>query len=166
MSHLAFYTFGLLRQPFDSAPSQEFLAAAPAVFDAVTTAPGLIARRPAPAGGVPRVPDGGEEHPVAHTLTLWTDLESVYAFSYRSVHATALRRRKDWFLPAGWPSYAAWWVAGHALPTWQEAFARFEHLHDHGPTPFVFDFKHPFDAAGQLITIDRARVSALVPSLR
>jgi hypothetical protein len=32
-------------------------------------------------------------------------------------------------------------------------------LHDHGPTPFAFNFKAAFDADGSPMTLDRARVS-------
>lgn len=163
--HLAFYTFGLLGQAVADAVSQDFLAGVPDVFAAAAAAPGYITRRLPPAGGVPRVPDTAKDYPVVHTLSLWTDLEAAYTFAYRGKHLASLRRRKDWFLPGAWPSYAAWWVAEHLLPTWQEAFTRFEHLHDHAPTPFAFDFKHPFDAAGQPVTIDRERVSTFAPNL-
>ncbi|MFJ4217156.1 DUF3291 domain-containing protein [Streptomyces hydrogenans] len=33
-------------------------------------------------------------------------------------------------------------------PTWADACARLEHLHDHGPSPFAFSFRRPFDADG------------------
>jgi hypothetical protein len=75
-------------------------------------------------------------------------------------------RRKEWFVPATWPSYAAWWVAEGHIPPWEEAIARIEHLHAHGPTPFAFDFRQPFDAAGQPVKLDRGRVREAIPSVR
>jgi hypothetical protein len=40
-----------------------------------------------------------------------------------------------------------WWVPEGKVPTWREAAARLEHLHDHGPTPIAFDFHRRFPAS-------------------
>jgi hypothetical protein len=51
--------------------------------------------------------------------------------------------------------YVAGWVADDATPSWEEAMARLDHLHEHGSSPQAFDFKAPFDAAGNPATIRR-----------
>ena len=86
------------------------------------------------------------------------DLESAFAFAYAGVHAEALSRRKEWFLAPAWPTYVAWWVPDDHTPDWHEATARHEHLHDNGPSPYAFDFKHPFGPDGNPVDIDRVRV--------
>jgi len=98
---------------------------------------------------VPRFYDGGTtdgEETQATTLSLWTCIESVYAFTCGGLHFRAFQQREKWFRKPQWPSYAAWWVADDQIPTWREASDRLEHLHDHGPTPFAFDFKVMFGA--------------------
>ena len=97
----------------------------------------------------------------AQTLSLWTDLEAVFAFAYGVIHAEALRHRTEWFLKPEWPSYAAWWVADDDWPGWREANARLEHVHDHGASPAAFDFRSPFDADGCPVNLDRGRVATL-----
>ena len=102
----------------------------------------------------------------AHRLSLWTNLESVFAFAYRGRHAEALRGRKEWFKEANWPTYAAWWLADDYTPSWHEATERLEHLHDHRPTPVAFSFKQPFDAAGLPTVINRTPVGEVAATVR
>ena len=46
-----------------------------------------------------------EQYPGAPaTLSLWDDLESVYAFPYNGRHAEALSKREDWFRKPEWPT--------------------------------------------------------------
>lgn len=84
------------------------------------------------------------------------------AFSYFGLHAEALAHGREWFRKPAWPPYALWWVDGAARPDWREAVTRHAHLHEHGPTAYAFNFKHPFDAAGQPADIDRDKVKTLV----
>ena len=71
-----------------------------------------------------------------------------------------MSKRKEWFLPPEWPTYAAWWVEDDHNPSFAEAVEHHPHLHDHGPTPRVFDFKMPFDSTGAPIEIDRDKLRA------
>ena len=88
-------------------------------------------------------------------LSLWENLESVFAFAYHGFHGQVFSRRKEWFVAKGVPGYVAWWVADNHTPTWQEASERYEQLHHAGSTATAFDFKSPFDAQGHLVKIDR-----------
>jgi hypothetical protein len=91
-------------------------------------------------------PPGAES---AMTISLWKDLESVFAFAYSGLHGEALRLRKEWFVspPLG-PTYTIWWVGDGHEPTWFEARERQWHLHAYGPTPYAFTFHTPFAADG------------------
>jgi hypothetical protein len=96
------------------------------------------------------------------TLSLWRSIESVYAFAYSGVHGEALRHRLEWFIRPEWPNYAAWWVADDHVPDWHEASERLEHLHDHGPSPQAFDFRHAFGSDAGSIEVRRDVVRDLV----
>jgi len=170
MSQLAFMTFGILREPGGHPDVQGFFDAGVDVFANTDVAIGFIDRYryPADTGGDPfgeyvagRFVTPGFDDRVAPTLSLWRDLEAVFAFAYAGVHAPALRRRKEWFVTSEWPTYVAWWVADDRRPDWPEANARHEHLHDHGSTSFAFDFRSPFAADGQPIMLDRSRIATL-----
>jgi uncharacterized protein DUF3291 len=91
-------------------------------------------------------PPGAES---AMTISLWKDLESVYAFAYSGLHGESLRLRKEWFVspPLG-PTYTVWWVGDGHEPTWFEARECQWHLHAYGPTPHAFTFHMPFAADG------------------
>lgn len=169
MSKVAFTTFAVLRQPYGHPEVQPFDDRTPAVFAEAEHAPGFIARdkevnsdtdvsnfeRDWGAWGtfaVPRFYSGGRTTSTdsrASTLSLWRDLESVYTFVYNGLHLEALKHRHEWFLKPEWPTYAVWWVDDNHTPTWAEACERLEWLHDHGPNPRAFNFKKPFDAAGE-----------------
>ena len=160
-TRLAFYTFGILRAPQGHAQVQGFVDRIPGVSAASWGAAGYLAAvRNRPPGFGPRFYDPAVHAFAPQTLSVWADLESVFAFAYHGPHAEALRGRREWFVTPPWPTYAAWWVAGDHLPTWDEAAARLEHLHDHGPTPFAFSFKHPFDPDGRPTALAHAPVTA------
>jgi len=67
------------------------------------------------------------------------------------VHKNALARRLNWFLKPEWPTYVMWRVADQYVPSWREASDRLEYIHDHGPTPYAFNFDTAFDADGQSV---------------
>jgi hypothetical protein len=145
---------------------QGFVDRVPVVFASAATHPGFIAHAPSRAIEVPRNDRdwGVREAPRffkkdvdppfsdATTLSVWRDLESARRFAYASVHLEALQKRKEWFRPPEWPTYVAWWIEDDETPTWGDAFARLEYIHDHGPSPYAFNFKQAFDGDGNLLT--------------
>ncbi|HZC06305.1 MAG TPA: DUF3291 domain-containing protein [Ktedonobacterales bacterium] len=153
---VAFFTFGVLREPTGHPRTKGFEDRIADSFAEAAASPGFI--------GYPREtyvrPDNpnvvwpevkGPDREAMMTLSLWVDLESVFAFAYalRGVHNEALKLRKEWFLKPEWPNYVAWWVEDDHLPTWPEAIERHAYLSEHGSTPFAFDFHLPFDAEGR-----------------
>ncbi len=92
---------------------------------------------------------------IAQTLSLWTDIESVFAYSYGDVHAEGMKRRKEWVRDPEYPNYAAWWVADDHQPTYAEATARLEALHQNGPSPNAFNFKQAFGADSLPLNLDQ-----------
>lgn len=173
MARLALYTFGIFRKPSADPANDGFHARNDVNLVAVEQAEGFIARSgydgdPGPASwgihAYPRFYTGADAHSPS-TLSLWTDLESPFAFTYHGIHAEALAHGREWFLkpnlppekPA-WPPYVLWWVAADHVPDWREAVARLEHLHDHGASPLAFDWHTPFDASGVPTVVDRQTV--------
>jgi len=165
---IAFTTFAILKAPYGNPGVQEFDDLTPFAFEQAERSPGFIARAKESADqshltnferdwgawgkfNAPRFYTGGRTNDTdsrASTLSLWEDLESVFAFVYDGLHRDTLRRRHEWFLKPEWPSYAAWWVADDAVPTWDDACRALEHLHDNGPTPTAFTFHDLFTSDG------------------
>jgi hypothetical protein len=167
---LALYTFGVFLAPADDPANDGFRALNDPIFALVGKAEGLIARSGYAADEGPS-PWGPEVSPRFYhergdgwspaTLSLWTGMEAVFAFTYSGLHATALRRGREWFEKPRWPPLAMWWHEGDGYPTWAEGVRRHEYLHDHGPSPTAFDIRHAFDPSGAPIRLDKARLRAL-----
>ena len=172
MSRIAFYTFGILREPKGHAQVQGFYDRLDATFETAENAEGFIDRdrligedqRSWGPMVRPRFFDQNRHAHAPATLSLWTDLESVYAFAYRSTHGEAFQKRREWFLKPEWPTYVAWWVDDHHIPTRVEASQRLEYIHDHGSTPYAFDFKQPFDEERQPKELDRKLIQECIKS--
>lgn len=161
---LALYTFGIFRAPADDAVNRSFHERNDINFLAAEAAEGFISR-----SGYPDEPgpESWGEHVFPRfyvergdgyapsTLSLWKELASAMAYAYTGVHAEALGRARDWFDQPDFPKYVLWWVDHDHTPTWREAVVKHEFLHDHGASPFAFDFKSPFDESGDKTIVDR-----------
>ncbi|HEU5346697.1 MAG TPA: DUF3291 domain-containing protein [Ktedonobacterales bacterium] len=170
MARVAFFTFGVLREPRGHPQTRGFEDRIAASFAEASASPGFICypqqMRVEPDDlGVIWPAAKGPEREAMMTLSLWESLEAVFAYSYhlRGVHNEALKLRKEWFVEPEWPNYVAWWVADDHLPTWQEAVERHQLLSERGPTADAFDFHAPFDAEGRPTRILR-RPIALGPA--
>ena len=157
ISRIALYTFGILHGQQDHKQAQEFIDRISSVFEVAKNAKGFIdlAREDWGHYSIPRFFDKNKHAAPLSNLSLWKDLESVYAFTYRGRHGETFKKRGEWFLEPEWPTYVAWWVEDDHIPTWEEACKRHEYLHDNGPSPFAFNFKQPFNDMGQPTTLDR-----------
>jgi hypothetical protein len=169
--HLAVYTFGQLLAPYESQKIKGFRDAEPGAFAAIDRAEGLIARSgydgdPGPESWGEQVfpkywVDNGDGA-APSTLSLWQDIESIMAATYRGVHGAAYRRGRNWFvLTKKWPGYVLWWVPAGHRPDWAEGIARFEHLGDNGPSLSAFDFKRAFLPDGTPTKADMDRMKEI-----
>lgn len=168
---LALYTFGLFAARADDPVNDGFRERNDPIFAAVDATPGLIARSgyasdPGPASWGPEVypRSFADEHRDGWspaTLSLWRDLESIFAFTYFGIHAEALSHGREWFRPPEWPPLTLWWHHDDGYPHWAEGVRRHHHLHDHGPSPTAFTFAVPFDASGAPARIDAKRARSL-----
>ncbi len=165
---LALYTFGQFAKPADDPANQGFHELNDPILDIVDQAPGLLARSGYASDPGPE--SWGEEvYPEFYvergdgwspaTLSLWQDMESLFAFTYFGLHAEALKRGHEWFEKPTWPPLVMWWHAGSENPTWAEGVMRHKHLHTNGSTPFAFTFKQPFDEDGASTKLDKLKVA-------
>lgn len=161
---LAIYNFGMFSQWSDHPSIQGFHDRNDRNFATAEQSEGFIARsgyadEPGPPSwGVQVYPRFYIDHGdgwAPSTLSLWRDLGALLAFSYTGFHAETMRQARGWLVEPHWPPYVLWWVAPDRTPLWAEGVERLEHLNDHGPSAFAFDFKQPFDAHGQPTAVDR-----------
>jgi hypothetical protein len=79
----------------------------------------------------------------------------MFAFTYRSDHASVYRRRREWFEHPQEPYLVLWWISAGHIPTVDEAEERLRHLVAHGPSPYAFTFKRRFPAGDYAAAVSR-----------
>ena len=171
MPRIAFMTVALLTEEWDDPASKGFVDRIAGAVQTLEKVEGFIASdfdEAAVWGDVvlPRLTERPEfANRCAYSLSLWDNLEAVFAYTYNAAHGEALRHRREWFQSGDWPSHVAWWVADDHVPTVSEGTERWERRHALGPTPAAFDFKHAFGADGRVVKIDRERVRRIADRL-
>ena len=146
--HLAQINVGTLLQPIDH----------PQIKDFKDNLDRINALAEAQAGFVWRlVGDGNdatdlrpfEDPDLLVNMSVWSGLDALAAFVYRSDHRDIMRRRREWFAPAE-TFMALWWVPAGHVPTTAEGWAALKTLEQRGPTPAAFTFRQPFPAPDAL----------------
>jgi Domain of unknown function (DUF3291) len=77
-------------------------------------------------------------------MSVWSSIEDLHAFTYRSDHRAVFARRYDWFERAEGPNVVIWWLPAGTIPDVDDALGRLRRLAEHGPTPEAFTFRAPF----------------------
>jgi hypothetical protein len=153
MAFVSIYTVGRLNYPYDHPASQEFFEVGYEVMRRAGRT-GQLIEEFSPFG-VP-IPEEakGVGYPVL-TLTVWKSLQGLYRFTYSGPHRQAMRDRSKWMEPYADKhlSYVLWWTEKVEDVSWQEAFKRYNYYLEHGPTSFVFDFKHAFNERGEICEV-------------
>lgn len=81
---------------------------------------------------------------IAINMSVWSDVESLFAFTYKnSDHVAMMRRRKEWFEKIEF-YMVLWWIEAGRKPSLDEAKLRLALLQSCGPTYSAFSFKKPF----------------------
>jgi hypothetical protein len=76
-------------------------------------------------------------------MSVWTSIDALRDYVYRSGHLDLLRRRREFFVVADGPYTVLWWVPAGQLPTVDEAGERLALLRTKGPSPDAFTFREP-----------------------
>lgn len=141
-SHLAQVNIALPVEPLSSARLAGFVNALDEINALADAAPGFVWRLQTEDGDATAVRAFGDDRIVVN-MTVWTSLEALADFVYRSDHAGIMRRRREWFVPMR-IYQTMWWVPAGELPSIADAERRLAHLGAHGPTPYAFTFRAPF----------------------
>jgi uncharacterized glyoxalase superfamily protein PhnB len=138
--HLAQLNLGLFKAPLDAPEMAPFAAALDRINALADESPGFVWRLKDDDGGPSSYVDvPGEDDPLmASNLSVWTDLESLRSFMYRTDHAAYLRRRNEWFQRHDEAMTVAWWIPAGTVPTLEEAMQRLDRLRADGPSDSAF----------------------------
>jgi hypothetical protein len=135
------------RAPLDDPVMAEFMANLGRINAVGDASPGFVWRLQDESGNATGLeqPFGPE---IIVNMTVWQDVEALWAFVFRSEHTAFLRRRAQWFRKLEAPPAVLWWVLAGHRPTLVEAKTRLDRLVALGPTPEAFTFARTFTSDG------------------
>ena len=148
--HLAQVNIAYMRAPQDDPLLADFVARLDEINALAEQSPGFVWRYISDS----RDPQAREydDTLVLFNMSVWQDIDSLHAFTYRTAHAQLFAARKKWFDDATARmqsrSMALWWIAAGSTPSVEEAKTRLAHLTAHGSSATAFTFKQRFAADG------------------
>jgi hypothetical protein len=129
--------------PLDHPAMADFVANLDRVNALGDASPGFVWRLQDESGAATSI-RAFEDPRIIVNLTVWSSIEALREYAYRSAHVEVFRRRREWFTPLDGPSLVLWWVPAGHRPTVAEAKERLEHLASDGPTAAAFTLKATF----------------------
>lgn len=145
--HLAQFNVARLRAPLDSEQLAGFVARIEEINALADQAPGFVWRLQDESGDATSYRPFDDDL-IAVNMSVWTSMEALWEFVYRSAHLDVMRRRREWMHRMAEPFQVLWWVPAGHLPTLAEAVERLERLRADGPGPGAFTFREPHPAPG------------------
>ncbi len=142
--HLAQINIGRLRAPTEAVESRDFMDNLAPINALAEAQPGFVWRLTGEGDDATDIKMFDDPLRILN-MSVWTDVESLAAFVYRTRHRDFVRRRDEWF-HATVDFMALWWIEAGHTPTPEEGMARLDRLRRLGPTAEAFTFKSPFPA--------------------
>jgi hypothetical protein len=87
----------------------------------------------------------GDERIIVN-ISVWSGIESLHTYVYRSSHSEFLGKRNQWFKLPKTAHLALWWIDDNDYPSAEDGRERIYHLREHGPTAYAFTLKKRFEA--------------------
>lgn len=140
--HLAQVNIARMKAPIDDPVMAGFVARLDDINALADQSPGFVWRMPSGAGYLRPYDDDR----ILFNLSVWTSVEALKDYVYKTLHVEVMRQRNEWFQKFGAPYLALWWVPAGHVPSVLEAKQRLDHVTDHGPSAFAFTFQQPFPA--------------------
>ena len=143
--HLAQVNIAKVAAPLDDPLMAEFVGNLVRINALAEASPGFVWRLMDAAGDATHI-QAFEDPRIIVNMSVWTSLEALFDFTYRTDHTPFIGRRRDWFEKLVGPHMALWWVKAGHLPDVAEARTKLDLLAAAGPNPDAFTFKQRFPA--------------------
>jgi hypothetical protein len=145
--HLAQLNIALPREPLTSSRLADFVALLAPVNELADNSPGFIWRLQTEDGDATSVRAFGDDRLIVN-MSVWRSVEDLAGFVYGGLHATVMRRRREWFDLLEDLHQVAWWIPAGTLPTIEDAESRLERLRRDGSHHAAFTLRRPFGPPG------------------
>lgn len=143
--HLAQINVGRLLQPVDHPQIADFKNNLDRINALADGLPGFVWRLVGEGNNATDIQPKPGDPLFAMNMSVWTDMDALAGFVYRSAHRDIMRRRREWF-EAMAVYQTLWWVPAGHTPTIAEGMAKLAEFERLGPTAAAFSFKTPFPA--------------------
>ena len=140
---IAQFNVGRARGPMDGPIMAGFVDRLAEINALAEASPGFLWRLKDEAGNATSI-RAFEDPRVIVNLSMWTSIEELFAFAYRTTHVELFRGRRAWFEPYGSPHLVLWWLPATERPTIEEAIRRLDLLAERGPTAEAFTLRTSF----------------------
>ena len=141
--HLAQVNIAHANAPMDDPIMEGFASRLDEINALAEATPGFVWRLQSDSGNATDIL-AFDDPTLLINMSVWTSVEALEGYTYRSEHVALLRQRKLWFKKPEGPHQVLWWIPAGTLPTTEDAKARLQLLAAHGPTPKAFTFKQSF----------------------
>ena len=145
--HLAEFNIARLTSPLDSPENTEFASVLEAVNQIAEVSNGGVWRLKSDDERSASYVQVCDDPQLIVNYTIWTDLDSLRHFTYRSGHGAYFRRRREWF-EEGSSKIVCWWVPAGGIPSVEEALRRMKLLEESGPSVEAFTLSVAFNSDG------------------
>lgn len=142
---LAQINVGTTQFPTDDERLAGFMNRLDAVNALADDSPGFVWRLQSESGNATDIDVGGDPLFIVN-MSVWTSIDALYEFVYRTAHRDVMIRRREWFERPEGAYQALWWVPEGHQPAPEEGLERLEVLRREGPSPVAFNFQTSYPA--------------------
>jgi hypothetical protein len=141
--HIAQFNVAQMIAPLDDPRMADFVAQLDEVNALAEHSPGFVWRLQTDEGNATdlRVYD---ESAILVNMSVWTSIQALYDFTYKTNHVDVFRDRAKWFEKPKLLSLVLWWIEEGDIPSVQEGKTRLEELRLHGPSEYAFTFRQRY----------------------
>jgi hypothetical protein len=141
--HLAQINIAQARDEMTSETMHGFASRLDEINHLAESSPGFIWRLQDDSGDATSI-QAFDDPMLIINISVWSDVESLKQFVYRSVHVDLIRDRDAWFHKIPQMHQALWWVPAGHTPSVEEGKAVLERLQAEGPGPEAFTFARAY----------------------
>ena len=140
---LAQLNIGIIRGAMDSPVMAEFAANLDRINALAESMSGFVWRLQTDEGDATAIRPFEDEKMLVN-MSVWSDVESLNQYVYKSGHVEIMRRRREWFERMSEAFLVLWWIPSGHRPSIAEAITKLDYLRKNGPTAEAFTFRQTF----------------------
>jgi hypothetical protein len=149
--HLAQVNIGRIVAPMDDPRMAEFASALAEINALAEASPGFVWRLKDASGDATSI-QAFDDPRMLVNISVWTGLEALKHYVYRTDHGKYFARRQNWFEKPTGAYLALWWIPAGHIPTTAEAKERLALIDRHGATAQAFLFRTAFPPPGEALS--------------